>query len=76
MSNVKQILRDNGVKIVSENDSGFAQFCPSYRNSKNPMGASINLKTGWVTDWSQDEKFPLDVLIKKTWRQSTFKKRS
>jgi len=65
MSNVKQILRNNGVKITSENDSGFAQFCPSYRNSKNPMGASINLKTGWVIDWSQDEKFPLDVLIKK-----------
>jgi hypothetical protein len=65
MSQVKDILQKIGIKITFENDSGYAQFCPIYRDSKNPAGASIDLKSGWVTDWAEDERFPLDVLVKR-----------
>ena len=33
MNCVKDILDEIGIKITSVNDSGFAQFCPVYRNS-------------------------------------------
>jgi len=65
MSSVREILNQIGIKITSENDSGFAQFCPIYRGSSDPQGASICLNSGWTTDWSQDERFPLEVLVKR-----------
>jgi hypothetical protein len=65
MNCVKDILDEIGIKITSINDSGFAQFCPVYRNSDNPKGASINLKNGWTTDWSLNENFPIEVLVEK-----------
>ena len=60
--NVREILNELGIKITSENDSGFAQFCPIYRGSKNSKGASINLENGWVTDWAEGEGFPISEL--------------
>jgi hypothetical protein len=65
LNSVKEILDEIGVKVTSVNDSGFAQFCPIYRNSDNPTGASINLKNGWTTDWSINENFPIEILIEK-----------
>lgn len=65
MSSVKEILAQIGIKITNVNSSGFAQFKPTYRNSNNPNGASIDLKSGWTTDWAEDCKFPIEVLVKK-----------
>lgn len=62
MKQVRDILLEIGIKITSENESGFAQFRPIYRGSNNDKGASINLYTGLVTDWSQGETFSIDEL--------------
>lgn len=62
---IKDILNQLGIRITSETDAGFAQFCPIYRGSSNPKGASICLKSGWVTDWSENAKFPVEVLVKR-----------
>jgi len=62
---IKEILNQIGIRITSETDAGFAQFCPIYRGSSNQKGASICLKSGWVTDWSENSKFPIEVLVKR-----------
>lgn len=62
---VQDVLKRIGIKINYTNDAGFGQFTPPYRNTKSLVGASINLKTGWTSDWSEGSSFPIDVLVKR-----------
>ena len=70
--NVKSVLTELNLPITSERDE-FVSFCPSFRGSDNNMAASVNLKTGLVTDFVTNEFYSLGELIQKVTGKSLSK---
>jgi len=71
--NVKSTLAQLGIKLTSERDE-FASFCPTFRGSDNTAACSINLKSGWTTDFVTGESYHLGDLIEKVTGKKLSKK--